>query len=106
LTPRLPRSVEPGKVADLTVVEGDPLQGIWITQNVKIVIMDGTVVDIGFKKYKNPIPSFYSYQRLRLDLEISPLFLIEGSGPAILKVRGLGGMWTRGDVDPWSDFLI
>ncbi len=86
-------SVEPGKVADLSIVEGDPLQDIWMTQNVKMVIMDGKVVDIGFKKYKNPIPSFYSYQSLPPNIEISPLFLTEGSGPTVLKVRGLGGMW-------------
>ncbi|MBI1996307.1 MAG: amidohydrolase family protein [Deltaproteobacteria bacterium] len=86
-------SVEPGKVADLSVVEGDPLQDIWMTQNVKMVIMDGKVIDIAFTKYKNPIPSFYSYQSLPLDLEITPLFLIEGSGPTTLKVRGQGGMW-------------
>jgi hypothetical protein len=86
-------SVEPGKVADLSIVEGDPLQDIWMTQNVKMVVMDGKVVDSGFHKYKNPIPSFYSYQSLPLDLEISPLFLIEGSGPTTLKVRGAGGMW-------------
>jgi hypothetical protein len=86
-------SVEPGKVADLSIVEGDPLQDIWMTQNVKMVVMDGKVIDIGFKKYKNPIPSFYSYQSLPLNLEISPLFLIERSGPTVLKVRGQGGMW-------------
>jgi imidazolonepropionase-like amidohydrolase len=86
-------SVEPGKVADLSIVEGNPLQDIWMTQNVKMVVMDGKVIDIGFRKYKNPIPSFYSYQSLPLDLEISPLFLIEGSGPTVMKVRGPGGMW-------------
>jgi hypothetical protein len=86
-------SVEPGKVADLSIVEGDPLDDIWMTQNVKMVIMDGKVIDIGFTKYKNPIASFYSYQSLPLDLEISPLFLIEGSGPTTLRVRGQGGMW-------------
>ena len=86
-------SVEVGKVADLSIVEGDPLQDIWLTQNVKTVIMDGKVIDSGFTKYKNPIASFYSYQSLPLDLEISPLFLIEGSGPTTLKVRGQGGMW-------------
>jgi Amidohydrolase family len=86
-------SVEPGKVADLSIIEGDPLQDIWMTQNVRMVIMDGKVVDIGFQKYKNPIPSFYSYQSMPLDLQISPLFLIEGSGPTRLKVRGAGGMW-------------
>jgi hypothetical protein len=86
-------SVEPGKVADLSIVEGDPLEDIWMTQNVKMVVMDGKMIDIGFTKYKNPIPSFYSYQSLPLDLEISPLFLVEGSGPTLLKVRGQGGMW-------------
>ncbi len=86
-------SVEPGKVADLSIVEGDPLQDIWMTQNVKMVVMDGKVVDIGFTRYKNPIPSFYSYQTLPLDLEIEPLFLIERSGPTVMKVRGAGGMW-------------
>ena len=86
-------SVEPGKVADLAIVDGDPLQDIWMTQNVKMVVMDGKVIDSGFTKYKNPIASFYSYQSLPLDLEISPLFLIEGSGPTTLRVRGQGGMW-------------
>jgi hypothetical protein len=86
-------SIEPGKVADLSIIQGDPLADIWMTQNVQIVIMDGKVIDIGFSRYKNPIPSFYSYQSLPLDLEISPLFLIEGSGPTTLRVRGEGGMW-------------
>jgi Amidohydrolase family len=86
-------SIERGKVADLSIVQGDPLEDIWMTQNVSMVIMDGKVIDIGFTRYKNPIPSFYSYQSLPLDLAISPLFLIEGSGPTVLKVRGQGGMW-------------
>jgi hypothetical protein len=86
-------SVERGKVADLSIVEGDPLQDIWMTQNVKLVVLDGKLIDIEFQKYKNPIPSFYSYQSLPLDLEISPLFLVEGSGPTTLRLRGQGGMW-------------
>jgi imidazolonepropionase-like amidohydrolase len=86
-------SVERGKTADLSIVEGNPLEDIWATQNVKLVVMDGKVVDIQFTKYKNPIPSFYSYQSLPLDLEIAPLFLVEGSGPTTLRVRGEGGMW-------------
>jgi hypothetical protein len=85
-------SVEPGKVADLCIIEGDPLRDIWMTQNVKMVVMDGKVIDIGFRKYKNPIPAFYAYQTLPLDLDISPLMVVEGSGPFVLKVRG-PGMW-------------
>ena len=86
-------SIEPGKVADLSIIQGDPLADIWMTQNVQLVIMDGKVIGIGFSRYKNPIPSFYSYQSLPLDLEISPLFLIEGTGPTTLRVHGEGGMW-------------
>jgi imidazolonepropionase-like amidohydrolase len=85
-------SVEPGKVADLTIIEGDPLQDIWATQNVKLVMMDGQLIDIAFRKHKNPIPSFYAYQTLPPDLELSPLLLTAGQGPTVLKVRAKG-MW-------------
>jgi imidazolonepropionase-like amidohydrolase len=85
-------SVEPGKVADLCIIEGDPLKDIWMTQNVKMVFMEGREVDIGFSRYKNPIPAFYAYQTLPLDLDISPLYVVAGSGPTVLKVRG-PGMW-------------
>ena len=51
-------SVEAGKVADLAIVEGDPLKDIWVTQNVKMVVMNGKVVDIGFHAdWRNPIPA-------------------------------------------------
>ena len=83
-------SIERGKVADLFVVGGDPLKDIWMTQNVETVIMDGKVVDRAFRKYKNPIPSFYTYQTLPMDLAISPEIVMEGSGPNILTVRGKG----------------
>ena len=36
-----------------------------------------------FHKYKNPIPSFYSYQSLPPEFEISPLFLREGAKPRL-----------------------
>src|SRR3954471_16998399 len=85
-------SVERGKIADLSIVDGDPLQDIWMTQNVKMVIMDGKVIDIGFHKYKNPIPSFYSYQSLPADIAISPPFLREGSNSTTLTVSG-SDMW-------------
>lgn len=83
-------SIERGKVADLFVIDGDPLQDIWMTQNVETVIMDGKVVDRAFRGYKNPIPSFYAYQTLPMDLALSPLLLTEGTGPTELTVRGRG----------------
>ncbi|MCZ6886166.1 MAG: amidohydrolase family protein [Alphaproteobacteria bacterium] len=85
-------SVEPGKVADLSIIEGDPLKDIWATQNVKMVVMGGAVIDVAFSDYKNPIPSFYSFQSIPTELEISPRFLVEGAGPTTLRVRG-NGMW-------------
>jgi hypothetical protein len=81
-------SVEPGKVADLSIIEGDPLKDIWMTQNVKMVVLDGKQIDIGFTSYQNPIPSFYSNQSLPPDIEIAPLFLHEGAGPTTLRVAG------------------
>lgn len=85
-------SVEAGKVADLSIVEGDPLADIWATQNVKMVVMDGKVVDIAFSGYSNPIPSFYAYQTLPMELDIAPSSVIAGAGPIRLTVRG-HGMW-------------
>jgi Amidohydrolase family len=87
-------SVEPGKVADLSIVEGDPLKDIWMTQNVKMLIMDGNIVDIGFHKYKNPIPAFYSYQTLPREIAISPLLATQGT-PVTLTVRGRGVLRTH-----------
>jgi len=83
-------SVEPGKVADLSIVEGNPLQDMWATTNVKTVVMNGKVVDIGFHKYVNPIPEFNSWQQLSEHIEVSPLALTQGTGPTILKVKGKG----------------
>jgi hypothetical protein len=84
-------SVEPGKVADLSIIEGDPLKDIWATQNVKTLIMDGKIVDIGFHKYKNPIPAFYSYQTLPREIDISPKLATQGT-QVTLTVHGRG-MW-------------
>lgn len=84
--------MEAGKVADLSIIEGDPLADIWASQNVKMVVKDGEVIDVGFTGYQNPIPSFYSYQSLPMDLKIWPRFLKEGQGPNTLTVRGRG-MW-------------
>ena len=85
-------SVEPGKVADLSIIEGDPLKDIWMTQNVKMVVMDGKVIDVAFSRYQNPIPSFYSHQSLPPEIAISPQFLRAGDGPTVLRVAGQA-MW-------------
>jgi imidazolonepropionase-like amidohydrolase len=50
-------SVEPGKLADLVVVEGDPLRDIGATKNVRLVIKGGEVMDTRYDPtWVNPIP--------------------------------------------------
>ena len=83
-------SVEPGKVADLSIIEGDPLKDIWMTQNVKMVVMNGKLVDNQFHKYVNPIPEFNSWQQLSEHIVVTPYAVTQGSGPVTLKISGRG----------------
>ncbi len=50
-------SVEKGKVADIVIVNGDPLKDISATQQVEKLFMDGKAMDLSFHPdYRNPIP--------------------------------------------------
>jgi imidazolonepropionase-like amidohydrolase len=50
-------SIEPGKLADFTIVVGDPLRDIGATKNVRMVIKGGDMVDTAYDpKWVNPIP--------------------------------------------------
>jgi hypothetical protein len=82
-------SIEPGKVADLFLVEGDPLEDIWMTQNVKMLVMDGKVVNHEFTGYVNPIPEFNSWQQLSQTIRVTPEAVTQGDS-ATLRVRGQG----------------
>ena len=54
-------TVEPGKFADLIIIEGDPLADIRATSKVHTVILDGKIVDTHLDpNFRNPLPrTFY-----------------------------------------------
>lgn len=88
-------TIEAGKIADMAIIDGDPLKDIWATQNVKMVILNGEVVDIGFHPdYKNPIPGSLPFKPTPRMIEISPSAIRQGSGPTVLKVTARKGFQT------------
>ena len=50
-------TIEPGKLADITVIEGNPLNDIGATKNIRMVIKDGKVLDTAYDPlFVNAIP--------------------------------------------------
>src|SRR5262249_21486129 len=84
-------TLEPGKVADLIAVEGDPLKDMWTVRNVKLVVLNGQVVDSDFHAdYRNPIPNIRPWRATPRDIEISPRAIAQGS-TATIKVSARRG---------------
>ncbi|OGQ79238.1 MAG: hypothetical protein A3F90_02435 [Deltaproteobacteria bacterium RIFCSPLOWO2_12_FULL_60_19] len=94
-------TVEAGKIADVIVVNGDPLADIRALGKIETVIKNGEIVDIAYHPdYSNPIPrpyepSLHSYPVPKI-VRVSPVMAVEGSGPVTLAIEGEG--FVRGSV--------
>jgi imidazolonepropionase-like amidohydrolase len=95
-------TVEPGKVADIILIDGDPLNDSWATQNVKMVIAGGRIVDHDFHaNYQNPIPSPEPWRNIPREIEITPRSIPQGSKPTVMTVKA-----TAGRVARWHKIAI
>jgi imidazolonepropionase-like amidohydrolase len=95
-------TVEPGKVADLIMINGDPLKDSWATQNVQMVISGGKVIDHNFHAdYKNPIPSPEPWRNIAREIDITPRSISQRSKPPVLTVKA-----TAGRVARWHKIAI
>jgi len=95
-------TLQPGKVADIIMVDGDPLNDSWATQNVKMVISGGTIIDHDFHAdYKNPIPSPEPWRNIPREIEVTPRSIPQGSKPTVMTVKA-----TAGRVARWHKIAI
>jgi|SoiMethySBSTD1v2_1073268.scaffolds.fasta_scaffold58832_2 imidazolonepropionase-like amidohydrolase len=80
-------TIEAGKVADVIAVDGDPLKDSWTTQNVRLVVLSGKLVDHEFRaNFKNPIPAIRPWRDTPQQIEISPRAVTQGSAATTLKI--------------------
>lgn len=95
-------TVEPGKIADVVLVQGNPWKDIWATQNVKKVLMAGKPIDIGFHPdYKNPIPSPEPWRNIPRQIEVAPRTIPEGKKSTVVSVKA-----TAGRVAAWHKVAL
>ena len=87
-------TVEPGKLADLILIEGDPLADIRVTQNIRTVILDGKIVDTRLDpNFRNSLPRTW-YMNTPLEYEgpeisrITPGITPAGDAAVTIQVSG------------------
>ncbi len=87
-------TIEPGKLADVILVEGDPLADIRNTQYVRTVILDGKVIDTSLDpEFINPLPRT-TYGNTPLEYEgpeitvMSPGVARAGDAGVMVRVTG------------------
>ena len=86
-------TLEDGKLADLIVVSGNPLEDITHARRIEMVIKDGEMMDTHYhESFSTPIPrptsqEFYGYPTPKVE-EVSPRVITEGDGEAELILKG------------------
>ena len=87
-------TIEPGKLADVILIEGDPLADIRNTQYVRTVILDGKVIDTTLDpEFVNPLPRT-TYGNTPLEYEgpeisaLSPGVARAGDAGVMIRVTG------------------
>ncbi len=107
-------TIEEGKLADLIVVNGDPLKDIKQTRRIDAVIKDGEIIDTSYHaNFSNPIlrphdQEFYGYPVPRLD-SLSRRAAYENESDVSLVLKGKdffpGSVVCVGGVAIPSDFV-
>ena len=88
-------TVEQGKIADLIIINGDPLKDITELKNIEVVIKEGELVDTGYHPdYSNPLPMpfkgvIHAYPKPKIT-DMSPEIVAEGDEEVAVKVEGEG----------------
>jgi imidazolonepropionase-like amidohydrolase len=86
-------TLEEGKLADLIVVDGNPLENIQHSRRIDTVIKDGEIIDRRYHAtFSTPIPrptsqEFYGYPTPKLE-KISPRAITDKGGETELILRG------------------
>ena len=68
-----------------------------MTQNVKMVVKDGALMDPAFTGQENPIPELNSWETIPERIVVLPEALTQGEGPTELTVLG-EGIWPHHQV--------
>ena len=86
-------TIAPGNVADVILIEGDPLADIRATRKIRTVIMDGKVIDTTLDpNFQNPLPRpFSEYPMDNRDPEVdtlTPKSTRQGGGDLRIELTG------------------
>jgi imidazolonepropionase-like amidohydrolase len=85
--------IKPGALADIVVVEGNPLEDITKTRNIKMVVKEGAPVKLGYtKNYRNPIPLLEGDRPQPEVDKVIPSSVPQGSGPVKITIEGANFM--------------